>query len=233
MSKPATAGPWLQATSRSGVPAARPWRPGTAFRPFKYPLDPAVQGQDQVRCHARMECQQHYRESEPGQSRHRRQPENPFRPRKGCTRKPGHKPGRPGHSPAKSAGHRDQGRGSPRRQDRQGNRGRAKNGHRHHQRRGQHIRQQGVSRELRLQKHNDRTAQKLRGQRHGEPRRHPARHDGRSQVHHPLADHNDSQGGQDRQQKPETGSQSRLDQQKPDHRQAKKAQSSACSPSGQ
>lgn len=47
-SKPATAGPWLQAMNRTAAPAARPCRPGEAFHLFEYPLDAAVQSQDQV-----------------------------------------------------------------------------------------------------------------------------------------------------------------------------------------
>lgn len=65
MSKPATAGPWLQATPLSRVPSAGPWQPCQVLRLFQHPLDAAVQAQDQVRCHARMKCQQHYPESEP------------------------------------------------------------------------------------------------------------------------------------------------------------------------
>jgi hypothetical protein len=65
MSKPAMAGPWLQATSLSGVPAVGPCQPGKVLCLFQNPLDAAVQAQDQVRCHPRVKCQQHYREKQP------------------------------------------------------------------------------------------------------------------------------------------------------------------------
>jgi hypothetical protein len=57
-SKPATAGPWLQAMNRTAAPAARPCRPGEAFHLFEYPLDAAVQSQEQVNCYPRTKCQQ-------------------------------------------------------------------------------------------------------------------------------------------------------------------------------
>jgi hypothetical protein len=136
MSKPATAGPWLQAMGRSRTPSAGPWQAGEVLRLFENPLDAAVQAQYQVRCHARMKCQQHYRESKPGQRRHGGQPESPFRPRKGRTGQPGHKPGRPRHTAAKSPRHGDQEGRSPRCQRRQGNRSRAEKGHRRDQRGG-------------------------------------------------------------------------------------------------